>query len=96
MTGVFFVVMVLLLRLHLPVKAWLVSMIEVVTLPVTKRLHCYFLGNITALSFPLFTQQMYRRLGIPWANTLFAFIALVLMPIPFVSFVDNSVTGEMS
>ncbi|KXN88326.1 hypothetical protein AN958_07471 [Leucoagaricus sp. SymC.cos] len=42
--------------------------------------------NITALSFPLFTQQMYRRLGLPWANTLFAFIALLLMPIPFVLF----------
>lgn len=42
--------------------------------------------NITALSFPLFTQQMYSRLGIPWANTLFAFIALLLMPIPFVLF----------
>ncbi|KAJ3570415.1 hypothetical protein NP233_g4421 [Leucocoprinus birnbaumii] len=42
--------------------------------------------NITALSFPLFTQQMYRQLGFPWANTLFAFIALLLMPIPFVLF----------
>ncbi len=47
-------------------------------------------GNITALSFPLFTQQMYHRLGIPWANTLFAFIALALMPIPFVSHTHTS------
>ncbi|KAF5363708.1 hypothetical protein D9756_001127 [Leucocoprinus leucothites] len=43
--------------------------------------------NITALSFPLFTQQMYHRLGIPWANTLFAFIALLLLPIPYVLFI---------
>lgn len=75
--------MVLLHLLRLQDRIW----------PVSINLSFFFVlgvnffieGNIAALSFPLFTQQMYGRLGIPWANTLFAFIALALMPIPFVS-----------
>lgn len=38
---------------------------------------------ITAGAFPLFTVQMYDRLGIDWATSLFAFIALAMVPIPF-------------
>ncbi|KAK6204978.1 putative transporter of major facilitator superfamily [Scheffersomyces amazonensis] len=34
--------------------------------------------------FPLFTVQMYDRLHIGWASSLFAFIALALVPVPFV------------
>ncbi|KAK3318728.1 major facilitator superfamily transporter [Apodospora peruviana] len=37
-------------------------------------------------AFPLFTIQMYSNLGIGWATSLFAFIALALMPVPWVFF----------
>ncbi|KAM0274305.1 hypothetical protein ACHAQH_007979 [Verticillium albo-atrum] len=33
---------------------------------------------------PLFTVQMYRALGIPWAASLLAFVALALTPLPWV------------
>ena len=34
--------------------------------------------------FPLFTIQMYERLGVNWATSLLAFIGLGLLPLPFV------------
>ena len=34
--------------------------------------------------FPLFTVQMYDRLGIAWATSLLAFIGIAMLPIPFV------------
>ena len=34
-------------------------------------------------AFPLFTTQMYSRLGIHWASTIPAFLALVCVPMPF-------------
>ena len=37
------------------------------------------------MAFPLFTQQMYNALTYKWANTLFALIATLMIPIPFVS-----------
>ncbi|THH08248.1 hypothetical protein EW145_g2823 [Phellinidium pouzarii] len=42
--------------------------------------------NLAGAAFPLFTQQMYARLTFKWANTLFAFIALLMLPIPFILF----------
>ena len=33
--------------------------------------------------FPLFIQQMYSKLGVDWATSLFAFITLLLLPIPW-------------
>lgn len=33
--------------------------------------------------FPLFTTYMYEDLGIGWASSLFGFIALALLPVPF-------------
>ncbi|KAF9443237.1 MFS polyamine transporter [Macrolepiota fuliginosa MF-IS2] len=42
--------------------------------------------NIFATAFPLFTQQMYRKLTYKWANTLFGCVALLMLPIPFVLF----------
>ncbi|KAG5652152.1 hypothetical protein H0H81_006136 [Sphagnurus paluster] len=36
-----------------------------------------------AAAFPLFTTQMFHNLGINWASTLIALIALVLAPSPF-------------
>ncbi|PBK98999.1 MFS polyamine transporter [Armillaria gallica] len=42
--------------------------------------------NLAAMAFPLFTTQMYSNLGYTWASTLFACIAAVMIPIPFVLF----------
>ncbi|KAJ7777218.1 MFS polyamine transporter [Mycena metata] len=42
--------------------------------------------NILATVFPLFTAQMFSTLGYKWANTMFALIATVMVPIPFVLF----------
>lgn len=42
------------------------------------------LRYILASVFPLFTVQMYERLHIDWATTLFAFIALAMVPVLFV------------
>ncbi|KAI9843754.1 MAG: hypothetical protein M1837_006114 [Sclerophora amabilis] len=44
------------------------------------------LRYIFGAAFPLFTVQMYTRLGIDWATSLLGFIALALMPVPWVLF----------
>ena len=36
--------------------------------------------------FPLFTLQMYQRLGIHWASSVFAFLSLGLLPVPWLLF----------
>lgn len=36
--------------------------------------------------FPLFTVQMYLRLGVNWAGSVFASLSLLLLPIPWVLF----------
>ncbi|KAK0207636.1 major facilitator superfamily domain-containing protein, partial [Armillaria fumosa] len=42
--------------------------------------------NLAAMAFPLFTTQMYGKLGYTWASTLFACIAAVMIPIPLILF----------
>ncbi|KAF1972765.1 MFS general substrate transporter [Bimuria novae-zelandiae CBS 107.79] len=42
----------------------------------------YTLGSV----FPLFTIQMYQRLGTGWATSLLGFLALLMLPIPFILF----------
>ncbi|KAL7275251.1 Polyamine transporter 4 [Rhizina undulata] len=42
------------------------------------------LRYLFAMAFPLFTVNMYEKLGIAWATSIFGFIALALMPIPWV------------
>lgn len=37
------------------------------------------------MAFPLFTQQMLKALGYNWTNTLFALVAVALVPVPMVS-----------
>ncbi|KAG6379526.1 major facilitator superfamily domain-containing protein [Boletus reticuloceps] len=46
--------------------------------------------NSMALVFPLFTQQMFVTLTYKWALTLFAILALVMAPTPFVLFFYGS------
>ena len=42
----------------------------------------YLLGAV----FPLFTIQMYEKLGIHWAGSVFGFLSLALLPIPWILF----------
>ncbi|KAI9368963.1 polyamine transporter [Aspergillus egyptiacus] len=42
--------------------------------------------NIVGAGFPLFATQMYERLGFEWASSLLGFLAILLVPIPFVFF----------
>ncbi|KAL2840900.1 polyamine transporter [Aspergillus pseudoustus] len=42
--------------------------------------------NIVGAGFPLFATQMYERLGDEWASSLLGFLAILLVPIPFVFF----------
>ncbi|KIY71160.1 MFS general substrate transporter [Cylindrobasidium torrendii FP15055 ss-10] len=42
--------------------------------------------NLAAMAFPLFTTPMFTKLGYQWAGTLFACIATLMIPIPYVLF----------
>lgn len=42
-----------------------------------------FLRSGAGAAFPLFTTQMYQRLGLQWASWLLAFISLAMIAIPF-------------
>lgn len=42
-------------------------------------------GNLAGMAFPLFCSQMFAKLTYHWAITLFAFIAMAMIPIPYVS-----------
>ncbi|KAI4738392.1 MFS transporter [Aureobasidium sp. EXF-12298] len=41
------------------------------------------LRSLFGAAFPLFTRQMYERLGIHWASSIPAFLALLCVPLPF-------------
>lgn len=42
----------------------------------------YVLGS----AFPLFTIQMYNGIGVGWAGSVFGFVAVLMMPLPWVFF----------
>lgn len=44
--------------------------------------------------FPLFVNPMFHHLGIPWAASLLGFIAVALIPIPFLFYVYGLVLGR--
>lgn len=46
-----------------------------------------FLRSMFAGSFPLFAQIMFHNLGIGWASSVLGFIAVALIPIPFLFYV---------
>ncbi|KAJ9297780.1 hypothetical protein DTO271G3_4001 [Paecilomyces variotii] len=52
----------------------------------------YMLGG----SFPLFTVQMYEKLGIDWATSLLAFVSLALLPVPWLFFRYGSLIRKKS
>jgi len=41
---------------------------------------------VFAAGFPLFSIQMYDKLGLDWASALLAFIVLAMVPLPFLFF----------
>jgi hypothetical protein len=45
-----------------------------------------FVRNVVGAGFPLFASQMYQTLGYEWASSLLGFLAILLVPIPFVFF----------
>ncbi|KAJ6036407.1 hypothetical protein N7540_000686 [Penicillium herquei] len=51
---------------------------------------------VLAAAFPLFTIQMYTNLGIDWASSLLGFIALGLLPVPWVFFLAGKKLRSMS
>lgn len=46
-----------------------------------------FFRSIFAGSFPLFAQVMFHRLGVGWAGSVLGFVAVVLIPIPFLFYI---------
>ncbi|KAL9052299.1 MAG: hypothetical protein Q9162_005501 [Coniocarpon cinnabarinum] len=42
------------------------------------------LRYIMAAAFPLFSLQMYEHLGVDWASSLLGFVAIALLPIPWI------------
>ncbi|ODQ79682.1 hypothetical protein BABINDRAFT_7899 [Babjeviella inositovora NRRL Y-12698] len=53
-----------------------------------------FLRSAGGAAFPLFTTQMYHKLGLQWASWLLAFISLVMVLIPFVFYRYGAVLRE--
>lgn len=46
-----------------------------------------FLRSLFAGCFPLIANAMFRNLGTPWASSLLGFIAVALIPIPFLLYI---------
>jgi hypothetical protein len=46
--------------------------------------------------FPLFTVQMYSRLGFQWASSLLGFVTIALLPVPWVLLVFGDKTRGRS
>jgi len=42
-----------------------------------------FLRSIFAAVFPLFVNPMFHHLGIDWASSLLGFVAVLMVPIPY-------------
>ena len=42
------------------------------------------LRYMLAAAFPLFTVQMYNKLGVDWAASLLGFISVAMLPIPWI------------
>ena len=45
-----------------------------------------FIRFALGAAFPLFIIQVYERLGIHWAGSLFAFISVAMIPVPWIFF----------
>ena len=47
-------------------------------------------------AFPLFTVQMYQTLGVHWAGSVFAFVSVLLLPVPWIFFWKGKVLRARS
>ncbi|KAF1348047.1 hypothetical protein BDV97DRAFT_400233 [Delphinella strobiligena] len=48
------------------------------------------LRSLFGMAFPLFTEQMYARLGLHWASSVPGFLALACIPFPFLFYKHES------
>lgn len=46
-----------------------------------------FLRSVSAASFPLFARQLFVNLGVHWGSSLIGFIALGMIPIPYILYI---------
>jgi len=46
-----------------------------------------FLRSVFAAAFPLFIVPMLHNLGIAWGVSIFAFVAVLMIPIPYLFFI---------
>ncbi|KAL4766169.1 MFS transporter [Aspergillus foveolatus] len=46
-----------------------------------------FLRSVFAGCFPLFATAMFRNMGVPWASSVLGFMAIALIPIPYLFYV---------
>ncbi|KAL2836008.1 major facilitator superfamily domain-containing protein [Aspergillus pseudoustus] len=46
-----------------------------------------FLRSVFAGCFPLFATSMFRNMGVPWASSVLGFVAIALIPIPYLFYV---------
>jgi DHA1 family multidrug resistance protein-like MFS transporter len=54
------------------------------------------LRNVFGAAFPLFGMQLYDRLGVPWATSLLAFLAVAFIPGPLLFYVYGKRIREKS
>lgn len=54
------------------------------------------LRSLFGFAFPLFTQYMYRGLGIHWASSVPAFLALACLPAPFILYRYGAAIRQLS
>ena len=52
-------------------------------IPLALLILPYLTGNLFGMAFPLFTTQMFTKMGVNWAATLLGLIGLLLTPAPF-------------
>lgn len=55
-----------------------------------------FLRSLAGAVFPLFSQYMFKALGINWAGTLLGCVAVVLVPIPVIFYKYGAKIREKS
>ncbi|KAK8061633.1 Major facilitator superfamily domain- general substrate transporter [Apiospora phragmitis] len=80
----FFAVWVRLCSCHLPVINYLIDSYTIYAASVLAA--AAILRSIMGAVFPLFTSQMYSKLGIHWATSIPAFLTLICMPFPFIMY----------
>ncbi|KAJ5155404.1 MFS general substrate transporter [Penicillium capsulatum] len=71
-----------MVMVFLPVANYLVDSYTIFTASVMAANS--LLRSIFGVVFPLFTKYMYQSLGIHWATSLVAFLALACLPMPFI------------